>query len=57
MDDKFISVEFDDGDSGRIVLEDIRYLLSDYPLVGKILFYLVFNFNKFKQKFFFSNRI
>ncbi|GAB0099240.1 Protein winged eye [Sergentomyia squamirostris] len=33
MDKKFISVEFDDGDSGRIALEDIRFLLSDYPIV------------------------
>lgn len=30
----FISVEFDDGDSGRIRLDNIRYLLSDYPNVG-----------------------
>ncbi|XP_055676590.1 protein winged eye isoform X2 [Lutzomyia longipalpis] len=33
MDRKFVSVEFDDGDSGRIALEDIRFLLSDYPIV------------------------
>ncbi|KAL1394802.1 hypothetical protein pipiens_002978 [Culex pipiens pipiens] len=32
---RFVNVEFDDGDSGRIALEDIRYLLSDYPIVGK----------------------
>lgn len=31
----FLSVEFDDGDSGRIRLDNIRYLLSDYPNVGK----------------------
>jgi hypothetical protein len=37
MDDKYVNVEFDDGDSGRIVLEDIRFLLSDYPIVGKYL--------------------
>lgn len=30
---RFVNVEFDDGDSGRIALEDIRYLLSDYPIV------------------------
>lgn len=35
FDPKFIAVEFDDGDSGRIAIEDIRYLLSDYPIVGK----------------------
>lgn len=33
----FLSVEFDDGDSGRIRLDNIRYLLSDYPNVGKCL--------------------
>ncbi|XP_065078047.1 protein winged eye isoform X2 [Ochlerotatus camptorhynchus] len=30
---RYINVEFDDGDSGRIALEDIRFLLSDYPIV------------------------
>ncbi|XP_061386304.1 protein winged eye [Musca vetustissima] len=30
---EFVSVEFDDGDSGRIRLQNIRYLLSDYPIV------------------------
>lgn len=35
IDDKYINVEFDDGDNGRIVLDHIRFLLSDYPLVGK----------------------
>lgn len=29
-------IEFDDGDSGRIAIEDIRFLTSDYPVVGKI---------------------
>ncbi|XP_070143531.1 protein winged eye isoform X1 [Drosophila kikkawai] len=28
----FVSVEFDDGDSGRIRLQNIRLLLSDYPI-------------------------
>ncbi|TMW47682.1 hypothetical protein DOY81_007230 [Sarcophaga bullata] len=32
---EFVSVEFDDGDSGRIRLQNIRFLLSDYPQVGK----------------------
>lgn len=32
---RYVNVEFDDGDNGRIALEDIRYLLSDYPIVGK----------------------
>lgn len=35
LDVKFVSVEFDDGDSGRIALEDIRYLHPDYPVVGR----------------------
>ncbi|XP_055548947.1 protein winged eye isoform X3 [Wyeomyia smithii] len=30
---RYVNVEFDDGDNGRIVLEDIRFLLSDYPIV------------------------
>lgn len=34
---EFVSVEFDDGDSGRIRLQNIRYLLSDYPIVGKFM--------------------
>lgn len=33
-DDKFVYVEFDDGDSGRIPLENIRLLTPDYPVVG-----------------------
>lgn len=35
----FVSVEFDDGDSGRIRLQNIRFLLSDYPIVGKYMTY------------------
>lgn len=35
LDDKFVNVEFDDGDSGRINLDDIRLLPEDYPIVGK----------------------
>lgn len=34
-DSKYVVVEFDDGDSGRIALDDIRFLLSEYPIVGK----------------------
>lgn len=34
----FVSVEFDDGDSGRIRLQNIRLLLSDYPIAGLCLF-------------------
>ncbi|CAH2106036.1 unnamed protein product [Euphydryas editha] len=32
-DDKFVAVEFDDGDSGRIAIEDIRFLEPNYPIV------------------------
>ena len=44
---EFVSVEFDDGDSGRIRLQNIRFLLSDYPQVGKcstLSFYHIFFF-------------
>lgn len=34
LDGKFVSVEFDDGDSGKIALEDIRFLPADYPIIG-----------------------
>lgn len=34
--DRYISVEFDDGDNGRIALEDIRLLEHDYPIVGEL---------------------
>ncbi|XP_056638735.1 protein winged eye isoform X2 [Diorhabda sublineata] len=33
LDGKFVLVEFDDGDSGRIDLKDIRLLPSDYPVI------------------------
>ncbi|RZF46725.1 hypothetical protein LSTR_LSTR002588 [Laodelphax striatellus] len=32
-DQKFVCVEFDDGDDGRISLDDIRLLPHDYPVV------------------------
>ncbi|XP_072931633.1 uncharacterized protein wge isoform X2 [Epargyreus clarus] len=32
-DYKFVAVEFDDGDSGRIAIEDIRFLEPNYPVV------------------------
>lgn len=35
---KFVNVEFDDGDNGRIAIDDIRFLLSNYPIVGKCQF-------------------
>ncbi|XP_068632200.1 protein winged eye isoform X2 [Battus philenor] len=31
--DNFVAVEFDDGDSGRIAIEDIRFLEPNYPIV------------------------
>ncbi|XP_050299143.1 protein winged eye isoform X2 [Anthonomus grandis grandis] len=33
LDGKFVSVEFDDGDSGRIALQDIRLLPPNYPIM------------------------
>ncbi|XP_076275170.1 BAH domain and coiled-coil containing protein winged eye isoform X2 [Rhynchophorus ferrugineus] len=33
LDGKFVSVEFDDGDSGKISLQDIRLLPPNYPIV------------------------
>jgi len=36
-DEKFVTVEFDDGDSGLIVLDDIRLLQPNYPVVGACL--------------------
>lgn len=33
--DTFVAVEFDDGDSGRIAIEDIRFLEPNYPVVGE----------------------
>jgi hypothetical protein len=37
LDSHFVNVEFDDGDSGRINIDDIRLLPSDYPVVGRFL--------------------
>jgi hypothetical protein len=31
----FVNVEFDDGDSGRIHVDDIRLLPPDYPVTGE----------------------
>lgn len=39
-DEKYVTVEFDDGDSGSIILDDIRLLQPNYPLVGKYLIYM-----------------
>jgi len=33
-DSRFVCVEFDDGDTGRINLEDIRLLPQDYPVIA-----------------------
>lgn len=37
LDLHFVNVEFDDGDSGRINLDDIRLLPKDYPIIGRFL--------------------
>lgn len=39
-DSKYAVVEFDDGDSGRIAIEDIRFLMCDYPVVGKKIYFM-----------------
>lgn len=36
LDGKFVCVEFDDGDSGTIAIEDIRLLPPEYPIIGKL---------------------
>ncbi|XP_033120870.1 trinucleotide repeat-containing gene 18 protein-like, partial [Anneissia japonica] len=33
VDTNYVSVEFDDGDSGRILIDDIRLLPPDYPVL------------------------
>jgi len=38
-DEKYVTVEFDDGDSGSIALDDIRLLQPNYPVVGTCLTY------------------
>ena len=38
-----IDVEFDDGDSGRIPVSQIRLLPPDYPVLGKCFFFLFFS--------------
>lgn len=46
---KYAMIEFDDGDSGRIAIKDIRFLTNDYPVVGKKKrikhFHFDFNYN------------
>lgn len=40
-DPRLVCVDFDDGDNGRISLEDIRLLPQDYPIVGELMFNLI----------------
>lgn len=40
LNDKFVPVEFDDGDSGRINIKDIRLIYSNYPVVGESIDYI-----------------
>lgn len=53
IDEKYVNVEFDDGDNGRIVLDHIRFLVSDYPIVGKYFFtswnFFFWNFKKLNK--------
>lgn len=41
-DEKYVTVEFDDGDSGSIPLNHIRLLQPNYPLVGTYHIYLMY---------------
>lgn len=43
VDSKYVFVEFDDGDSGKIALEDIRLLPPDYPIIGSLLIFSRFS--------------
>jgi hypothetical protein len=43
LDSKFVAVEFDDGDSGRIALDDIRLLPPDYPIIGEFIHFTLLN--------------
>ena len=43
-DIRFTNVEFDDGDSGKIPLDHIRQLPSDFPLVCK--YFIIMQFSK-----------
>lgn len=47
LDSKYAVVEFDDGDSGRIAIQDIRFLTSDYPVVGEFFFCFFYWFGPF----------
>lgn len=40
-DPRLVSVDFDDGDNGRISLQDIRLLPQDYPIVGEMMLNLM----------------
>ena len=52
-DPRFVIVEFDDNDFGRIAIEDVRFLLSEYPIVGRCLVFITNDF-KFVNDFFYS---
>lgn len=34
----FVNVEFDDGDSGKIHVDDIRLLPPEFPVLGKCMY-------------------
>lgn len=53
-DDKFVAVEFDDGDSGRIAIEDIRFLEPNYPVVGEYLLYSFKDYDVYIYKYIFE---
>ena len=46
----FVNVEFDDGDSGRIHVDDIRLLPAEFPIIGIVINYQFFYFKKIGWK-------
>lgn len=48
IDNKFVNVEFDDGDSGKINIDDIRLLPENYPIVGECMRWLKHNSKRLK---------
>lgn len=54
----FVNVEFDDGDSGKIHVDDIRLLPPEFPVLGKCMYEMLLtqlldiSFNLFSFLFF-----
>lgn len=48
---KYVDVEFDDGDNGRILLDHIRFLPADYAIFGKQKMKLSLSLENFTSSF------